>query len=44
MIRKYIASFAAIAALATGGLTPLVAHEGHDHQVLGTVTMAAPIT
>jgi hypothetical protein len=42
MIRQSIASFAAIAALAIGGLTPLVAHEGHDHQVLGTVTMAAP--
>jgi hypothetical protein len=41
MIRRLIASLAGIAALGVVGVAPLVAHEGHDHKVLGTVTMAA---
>ena len=41
MIRRLIASLMGIAALAGVGVTPLVAHQGHDHKVLGTVTMAA---
>jgi len=41
MIRRLIASLAGIAALTVVSVTPLVAHEGHDHQVLGTITMAA---
>ena len=41
MFRRFIASVAGIAALAVVGVAPLMAHEGHDHQVLGTVTMAA---
>jgi hypothetical protein len=41
MIRRLIASLAGIVALAAVSVTPLVAHEGHDHKVLGTVTMAA---
>lgn len=27
--------------MAVGSATPLLAHEGHDHKVMGTVTMAA---
>jgi hypothetical protein len=42
MIRGLIASLAGVAALAVIGIAPLGAHEGHDHKVLGTVTMAAP--
>jgi hypothetical protein len=41
MTRRLIASWAGIAALAVVSVTPLVAHAGHDHRVLGTVTMAA---
>jgi hypothetical protein len=41
MIRRLIASLAGIAALGIMGVAPLLAHEGHDHKVLGTVTMAA---
>lgn len=41
MIRRFIASLAAVAALTVVSVTPLVAHEGHDHKVLGTITMAA---
>jgi hypothetical protein len=41
MIRRLIASLAGVAALAIVSVTPLVAHEGHEHTVLGTVTMAA---
>ena len=41
MIRRLIASLAGVAALAVVSVTPLVAHEGHEHKVLGTITMAA---
>lgn len=41
MIRRRIALLMGVAALAVSSLTPLVAHEGHDHKVLGTITMAA---
>ncbi len=41
MVRRFIASLAGAAALAVVGVAPLVAHTGHDHKVLGTVTMAA---
>jgi len=40
MIRRLIATLFAVLAL----LTPMhvAAHEGHEHKILGTVTMAAP--
>ena len=41
MIRRLIASLAGVAALTVVSVTPLAAHQGHDHRVLGTVTMAA---
>lgn len=41
MVRRVIGSLAGVAALAVAGASPLVAHVGHDHKVLGTVTMAA---
>jgi hypothetical protein len=33
--------FLAIAVLTLGISAPVVAHEGHDHKILGTVTMTA---
>jgi hypothetical protein len=41
MVRRFIASLVGAAALAVVGVAPLVAHTGHDHKVLGTVTRAA---
>jgi len=31
----------AVMVLALGSRAPLVAHEGHEHKIMGTVTMAA---
>jgi hypothetical protein len=31
----------ALAVVTVGSTSPLLAHEGHDHKVMGTVTMAA---
>ena len=41
MARRFIASLVGASALAVIGVAPLPAHTGHDHKVLGTVTMAA---
>lgn len=40
-MKKLMTSLVAAAILALGSASPLVAHEGHDHKVMGTVTMAA---
>jgi hypothetical protein len=41
MIRRRILT-TALCALVLALAAPLFAHEGHDHKVMGTVTMAAP--
>lgn len=33
---------ALVTAMSVGASVPAVAHQGHDHKVMGTVTMAAP--
>ena len=38
---KWMISMIAVALMALGSASRLVAHEGHDHKVMGTVTMAA---
>ena len=40
-MKKLITSLVAVAVLALGTATQALAHEGHDHKVMGTVTMAA---
>lgn len=40
-MKNLIASFVAVAVLTLGSATQVLAHEGHDHKVMGTVTMAA---
>lgn len=40
-MKKLIAAVAAMIVLAGGAGGRLFAHEGHDHKVMGTVTMAA---
>ena len=40
-MRSFVATVLALAVLAVGSGARLVAHEGHDHKVMGTVTMAA---
>lgn len=41
MTRRLIAMVLALGVLAFAGGIRLVAHEGHDHKIMGTVTMAA---
>jgi hypothetical protein len=41
MTRRFITVLLAIVVLGVTSGAPLLAHEGHDHKVLGTVTMAA---
>ncbi len=41
MTRRIALSLLAALFVVTVG-TPLLAHEGHEHKILGTVTMAAP--
>ena len=41
MKRRVIAMALSLGVLAAGGGIPLVAHDGHDHKIMGTVTMAA---
>jgi len=41
MTRRFASISLALAMLAPGPASQLRAHEGHDHKVLGTVTMAA---
>ncbi len=42
MMTRFAATLLAIAALAPASSARLLAHEGHEHKVMGTVTMAAP--
>ena len=42
MTRRFALGVLAGAVLTLGSRTRLLGHEGHDHKVLGTVTMAAP--
>ncbi len=42
MTRRLVLTFAALAAVAITTGSSLLAHPGHEHKVLGTVTMAAP--
>ena len=41
MTKRIAALVATLTVLTLGRVTPLLAHEGHDHKVMGTVTMAA---
>jgi hypothetical protein len=41
MTRRFALSLTLVALLALGASTAALAHPGHDHKVLGTVTMAA---
>jgi hypothetical protein len=41
MIRRFAWAFAAFVALSLAGPSVLQGHEGHDHKIMGTVTMAA---
>ena len=40
-MNRLITVLAAVVFLAMGGTKAVVAHEGHDHKIMGTVTMAA---
>ena len=40
-MRHLFATFLTLAILTLGSRTVLLAHEGHEHKVMGTVTMAA---
>jgi hypothetical protein len=41
MMKRLLAMCVALVVMALGSMSPLLAHEGHDHKVMGTVTMAA---
>jgi len=41
MTRRFAVSFLALGVVSLGSVSPLFAHEGHDHKVMGTITMAA---
>ena len=40
-MKRFFATVLALAVLALGSGARLLAHEGHEHKVMGTVTMAA---
>lgn len=40
-MKKWMISVSAVAIMAVASVSQLMAHEGHDHKVMGTVTMAA---
>jgi hypothetical protein len=40
MTRRFAAVLVALVVLASGSSSHLFAHDGHDHKVMGTVTMA----
>ena len=40
MTRRFAAVLVALGVLASGSSSRLFAHDGHDHKVMGTVTMA----
>jgi len=41
MTTRFATAFLVLAVLALGARAPLLAHDGHEHKVMGTVTMAA---
>ena len=41
MTKRFAAAFLVLTAMAVGSRVPLLAHQGHEHKVMGTVTMAA---
>ncbi len=41
IVKRFFAIVLALAMLALGSGARLIAHEGHEHKVMGTVTMAA---
>ena len=41
MTRRCAAAFVVLMAMAFGSRVQVLAHEGHEHKVMGTVTMAA---
>jgi hypothetical protein len=41
MMTRLLATLAAVAVLLLGSRPALLAHEGHDHKIMGTVTHAA---
>ena len=41
MTTRFATAFLVLAVLALGARSPLLAHDGHEHKVMGTVTMAA---
>ena len=41
MTRRLAAAFVVLTAMAFGSRVQVLAHEGHEHKVMGTVTMAA---
>ena len=41
MTRRLAAAFVVLMAMAFGSRVQVLAHEGHEHKVMGTVTMAA---
>lgn len=41
MMKRFLATVLALAVLALASGARLLAHEGHEHKVMGTVTMAA---
>ena len=41
-MKRAVSTLVALAVLTFGYSLPSFAHEGHDHKIMGTVTMAAP--
>ena len=41
-MKRAVSTLVAVAVLIFGYSLPSFAHEGHDHKIMGTVTMAAP--
>ena len=41
-MKRALSTLVAVAVLTFGYSLPSFAHEGHDHKIMGTVTMAAP--
>jgi Domain of unknown function (DUF5666) len=41
-MKRAVSTLVAVAVLTFGYSLPSFAHEGHDHKIMGTVTMAAP--
>jgi hypothetical protein len=41
MTNKWMASLLTVVVMAMGSASAVLAHEGHDHKVMGTITMVA---